>query len=98
MTETKELLFDPYLSIRTNRLPLDKEAADKFIELVRRVYAEKKPKRTDLQEIKKYLRDFPELSIAVFSLSETVQQNLIDKMLGQDLAKTALSEYTILIR
>ena len=89
--------FSPKRVMRVNKLKLDPTRADEFLQLVERAY-KKNPDKNDLQKIRKFLIDYPQFCKAVYSLADSVQEQLIDKMFGQDVIKTAIEEYTVNLR
>jgi hypothetical protein len=98
MSDDKQLVdFSPRRSIRVNKLKLDQRRADEFLQLVGRAYKEN-PDPKDLQEIRRFLIDFPEFCKAVYSLSDNLQETLISKMFDQDIIKVAIEEQTVNMR
>ena len=60
MSDNKDATYmsiEPKRIMRVNKLKLDPERADKFIEIVSRAYKAKKPAKSDLAEIRKFLID-----------------------------------------
>ena len=93
-------VYEPRRQIRANKIPISNEDADKLMELVSRAYKAKKPKKEDLNEIRKLLIDHPEFCKAIFGAVEVVQTEIIKSMIGgeQEVPTVALEEYTLSVR
>ena len=93
-------VYEPRRQIRANKIPISKEDADKLMELVGRTYKAKKPKKEDLNEIRKLLIDHPEFCKAIFGTVEVVQTEIIRTMIGgeQEVPTVALEEYILSVR
>src|SRR5215207_9078129 len=93
-------VYEPRRQIRANKIAISKEDADKLLELVSRAYKAKKPKKEDLNEIRKLLMDHPEFCKAIFGAVEVVQTEIIKNMIGggQEVPTVALEEYILSVR
>ena len=90
--------IEPKRIMRVNKLKLDPERADKFIEIVSRAYKAKKPAKSDLAEIRKFLIDYPEFSKIVFDTVDTTQAQIIKNYVGDEVAQIAVEEHVTHIR
>jgi len=91
------IIYSPRHHMRVNKIKLTQKRGDEFMALVEGAYVEK-PDKKDLQKIREFLVDFPELCKAVFGLAEAVQETLVKNMFDQDVPKIAIEEYTVTVR
>jgi hypothetical protein len=101
MSEEHKIIIEPHRVIRRRRLntsELTKEVIEKFVDTVARAYKTDKPKHEDLQAIRKFLIDYPEMSSAVFSMVDSTQQLIIKNFVGQPAAEIAIEEHLVTIR
>jgi hypothetical protein len=96
MTDT-DIKYDPRHQMRIKNLKTIPEDFVDFIEKVSRAYKEK-PDKKDLQEIRKFLKNNPELCKFVFGLAESLQGTLIKNMIQQEVPRIALEEYAMNLR
>ena len=68
---------------RVSRLStgLDKNKINEFLEIVEQAY-KKKPSQKDLDELRKWINDYPELWKAVFDTAHVIEENFIKNMVG----------------
>ena len=67
----------------------EKKKAREFIEVVRRAYKDK-PSKKDIQELQKWLNEYPQIWRVVFDLSQVIEHNLIDRIVPDNAAQLAL--------
>jgi len=97
--DSTKIIYDPRRQIRVNKIKIDQAEADSFLEMVGRAYKAKKPAKEDLQEIRNFLINRPQLCKAVFGLVEAVQGEIIKNMMGdQALTQIAIEEYVLSVR
>ena len=60
---------------------LDKNKINEFLEIVEQAY-KKKPSQKDLDELRKWINDYPELWKAVFDTAHVIEENFIKNMVG----------------
>ena len=60
---------------------LDKNKINEFLEIVEQAY-KKKPSQKDLDELRKWINDYPELWKAVFDTPHVIEENFIKNMVG----------------
>jgi hypothetical protein len=102
MEETTKINVEPNRQVRIHRLKnvthLDQKQIDDFIEIVARAYKAKRPAKEDLQAIRKFLKDYPGMCKAVFSLVDATQELIIKNMMGVEVAEIAMEEHLVSIR
>src|SRR5688500_10058857 len=101
MSDEVRIQIEPNRQLRIHKIrdvtKLTREEIDNFVDTVARAY--KKPVEKDLQAIRKYLRDYPEMCRAVFSLVDSTQDLMVKKMIGDvEPAAIAIQEYLISMR
>jgi hypothetical protein len=95
MTEAN-LIIAPNRQIRIHKL--DPTHTEAFVDLVARAYKAKKPKSEDLQEIRKFLINFPEFSQVVFDMVDATQHQLIKNYIDNPVARIGIEEYIVNVR
>lgn len=75
----------------------DDEKAREFIEVVKRAY-KNKPQKKDIQELRKWLNEYPQIWRVVFDLSQVIEQNLIDHMVSDQAVQLAIEKNVEQIR
>jgi hypothetical protein len=101
MSDENKIIIEPHRVIRRRKLNvtnLKREEIDSFVDTVARAYKTDKPKLEDLQAIRKFLIDYPEMSAAVFSMVDSTQQLIIKNFVGQPAAEIAIEEYLVTLR
>src|SRR5215211_2123561 len=101
MSDENKIIIEPHRVIRRRKLnvtKLKREEIDSFVDTVARAYKTDKPKLEDLQAIRKFLIDYPEMSAAVFSMVDSTQQLIIKNFVGQPAAEIAIEEYLVTLR
>src|SRR5688572_4749702 len=96
-TPKPDIVYSPRRQMRVNNIKLEEAKIDEFLALVGLAYVEK-PAKEDLQEIRVFLKDYPEFCKAVFGLAESVQETLVRNMFDQEVPKIAMEEYTVILR
>ncbi len=76
---------------------LDRNKAQEFLEVVKRAYV-KKPKQKDLDDLRTWINDYPELWKAVFDTAYVIEENFIKNMAGEKAAIIAMQKNTDEIR
>ena len=76
---------------------LDENQAREFIEVVQRAYKDK-PNKKDVQELRKWLNEYPQIWHLVFDLSQVIEHNLIDRMVSDQAAQLAVKKNADQIR
>src|SRR6266496_2124562 len=98
MSEPSLITVEPRRQMRINKIKMDPVRADEIMKVIERAYKAKKPAKEDLQEIRKFLIEYPEFSRAVFSMTEAIQGRIIKNFVGDEVAQTAIEEHTIYLR
>jgi hypothetical protein len=102
MSNEVKITVEPNRQIRIHKIKditkLTQEEINNFIETVARAYKAKKPAKEDLQAIRVFLKDFPEMCRAVFSLVDSTQELIIRNMMGIEVAEIAMEEYLVSMR
>jgi len=70
---------------------INEEKAREFIDVVKRAY-KNKPHKKDIQELRKWLNEYPQIWRAVFDLSQVIEQNLIERMISDQAAQLAIEK------
>lgn len=97
--DTTKIVIDPRRQIRVNKIKLPAERIDEFFEVIARAYEAKKPKKEDLQVIRKFLIDYPQMCKLVFGIVESVQSLIVKNMaVDQEVVHVAIEEYLVSIR
>lgn len=60
---------------------LDKSKINEFLEIVKQAY-KKKPSQSDLDELRKWINNYPELWKLVFDTAHVIEENFIKNMVG----------------
>lgn len=68
---------------------IDEKKAREFIEVVKRAY-KKKHNEKDIQELKGWLNEYPEIWRVVFDLACVIEENLVDRMVSDTASKLAI--------
>jgi hypothetical protein len=98
MSEPSIVTVEPRRQMRINKIKMDPARADEFMKVIERAYKAKKPAKEDLQTIRKFLIDYPEFCLTVFSMTEAIQQQIIRNWVGDEVAKTAIEEHVVYVR
>jgi hypothetical protein len=98
MSKPSEITVEPRRQMRINKIKMDPARADEFMKVIERAYKAKKPAKEDLQTIRKFLIDYPQFSLAVFSMTEATQQRIIKNWVSDEVAKTAVEEHVVYVR
>ena len=98
MSEPSVITVEPRRQMRINKIKMDPARADEFMKVIERTYKAKKPAKEDLQEIRKFLTDYPEFCSIVFGMVEATQAQLIKNYIDNDVAKIAIEEHIISLR
>lgn len=100
--EISKIIVEPNRQIRINKLneitKLSQKEIDGFVEIVARAYKVQKPKKEDLQAIRKFLKNYPPMCKAVFALVESTQSLIVKNLMGIEVAEIAMVEYLVSIR
>ena len=67
----------------------DEKKAREFIEVVKRAY-KNKPNKKDIQELRKWINEYPQIWRVIFELSQVIELNLIDRMVSDQAAQMAV--------
>lgn len=75
----------------------DQQKVREFIEVVQRAY-KNKPNKKDIQELQKWLNEYPQIWHVVFDLSQVIEHNLIARMISDQAAQLAIEKNVEQIR
>jgi hypothetical protein len=103
MSDEVKLVVDPIRQMRIGKVKdvtkLTQEEITTFVDMVSRAYQAKKPAKEDLQAIRVFLKDYPEMCKAVFTLVDSTQTLIINNLIGgYEVAEIAVEEYIVKIR
>jgi hypothetical protein len=102
MADEVRIEVEPNRQMRIHKIrdvtKLTDEEINNFVDTVARAYKAKKPAQEDLSAIRKFLKDYPEMCRAVFSLVDSTQSLIIKNMMGVVPAEIAMEEYLVSIR
>jgi hypothetical protein len=76
---------------------IDEKKAREFIEIVKRAY-NNKPDKKAIQELQKWLNEYPQIWRVVFDLSHVIEHNLIDHLVTDQAAQLAIKRNADQIR
>jgi hypothetical protein len=76
---------------------LDNSKINEFLEVVERAYV-KKPSQKDLNELRKWINNYPELWKIVFDTAHVIEVNFISSMVGEKASIIAMQKNTNVIR
>lgn len=86
---------DNKVSRRLNEL--DNSKVQEFLELIERAYV-KKPSQKDLDELRKWINNYPELWKAVFDTAHVIEESFISNMVREKASIIAMQKNTDEIR